>query len=67
MNATNAIGRIMRLQEFVVDTELPEEFVFDGVVPFNLNIKGNQVSAEILAETFDEAAALLHNFLHPHG
>lgn len=67
MNATEVIGRVMQLTEFTVTTRCSEPLKFDGVIPFNLTIIDNVVTAQVLAVTFDEAAGILHNFLYPNG
>ena len=67
MNATDVIGRIMQLTEFTVTTKCIGTLQFNGVIPFDLTIKDNVVTAKVLAVTFDEAVATLHNFLYPNG
>lgn len=67
MNATDVIGRVMQLTEFTVTTICSGPLQFDGVIPFNLTIVDNVVTAKVLAVTFDEAAEILHNFLYPNG
>jgi hypothetical protein len=64
MNATDVINRIRNLQEFTVVTELPEVFRINGVVPFDLRIDDKEITATVLAESFDEAANLLHAWLY---
>jgi hypothetical protein len=64
MNATDVINRIRNLQEFTVITELPEVFYINGVVPFDLRIDDKEITALILAESFDEAAGLLDAWLY---
>lgn len=64
MNATDVINRIRNLQEFTVITELPKVFRINGVVPFDLRIDDKEITAVVLAESFDEAANLLHVWLY---
>ena len=64
MNATDVINRIRNLQEFTVVTELPEEFYINGVVPFDMRVDHKEITAIVLAESFDEAANLLHTWLY---
>ena len=61
--ATNLIFRAKHLQEFTVTTELPDDFAFHGVVPFDLNIVGSILEARVWAVDFDEAVERLHQFL----
>ena len=61
--ATNLIFRAKNLQEFTVTTELPEDFAFRGVVPFDIQITGNVLEARVWAIDFDEAVQRLDEFL----
>ena len=61
--ANNLIFRAQNLAEFTVTTEVPENFRFNGVVPFDIVIKENIIYAKVYAVDFDEAAKRLDNFL----
>jgi hypothetical protein len=61
--ANNLIHRAKNLQEFVVETDVPEDFRFNGVVPFDIQIKDSIISAKVIALDFDEAVTQLDNFL----
>jgi hypothetical protein len=61
--ANNLIHRAKNLQEFVVETDVPEDFRFNGVVPFDMQIKDSIISAKVIALDFDEAVTQLDNFL----
>ena len=61
--ANNLIFRAKNLQEFIVTTELPEGFRFNGVVPFDLQIVGKQLEAQVWAVDFEEAVNRLNEFL----
>jgi hypothetical protein len=61
--ANNLIHREKNLQEFVVETDVPEDFRFNGVVPFDMQIKDSIISAKVMALDFDEAVTQLDNFL----
>jgi len=67
MNATdianNLIFRAKNLHEFTVTTDVPENFRFNGLVPFDLSIKQGQIEAKVWAVDFDEAAQRLDQFL----
>jgi hypothetical protein len=61
--ATNLIFRAKNLQEFTVTTEVPEDFAFRGVVPFDVSIKEGQIEAKVWAVDFNEAVERLNEFL----
>ena len=61
--ATNLIFRAKNLQEFTVITELPDDFGFHGVVPFDIQITGNVLEARVWAVDFNEAVDRLNKFL----
>lgn len=61
--ATNLIFRAKNLQEFTVTTELPDDFAFQGVVPFDISIKDGQIEAKVWAVDFNEAIERLNEFL----
>jgi len=61
--ATNLIFRAKNLQEFTVTTELPDDFGFHGVVPFDIQITGNILEARVWAVDFNEAVDRLNKFL----
>jgi hypothetical protein len=57
------INRAKQLQEFTVTTEVPEGFRFNGVVPFDLQIKDGEIEAKVFAVDFDEACHRLDEYL----
>lgn len=61
--ATNLIFRAKHLKEFIVETEVPKEFRLNGLVPFDMSITGNIMSAKVWALDFEEAVQLFDNFL----
>jgi hypothetical protein len=61
--ATHLIFRAKNLQEFVVETDVPENFRFNGVVPFDMEIADGVISAKVLAIDFDEAVAVFDKWL----
>lgn len=61
--ANNLIFRAKNLNEFTVTTEVPEDFQFNGVVPFDVQIQDNIIYAKVWAIDFDEAAKRLDNWL----
>jgi hypothetical protein len=61
--ANNLIFRAKNLHEFIVTTDVPEDFRFNGVVPFDMQIVNNQIEAKVWAIDFDEAAHRLNEWL----
>ena len=61
--ATNLIFRAKNLQEFIVTTELPDDFAFRGVIPFDIQITGSILEAKVWAVDFNEAVDRLNEFL----
>ena len=61
--ATNLIFRAKNLQEFTVTTELPDDFAFRGVIPFDMQITGSILEARVWAVDFNEAVDRLDQFL----
>jgi len=61
--ANNLIFRAKNLQEFVVETDTPEDFRFNGVVPFDMSITDGVISAKVLAIDFDEAVNIFDKLL----
>ena len=49
------MSRIMNLQEFEVMVEVPEDFQFYGVVPFDMSISGGKAFVKVVAASLDEA------------
>ncbi len=62
--ANHLIFRAKNLQEFVVETEVPEDFRFNGVVPFDMSIDNNVISAKVMAIDFNEAVATFDKWLN---
>jgi hypothetical protein len=61
--ANNLIFRAKNLQEFIVETATPENFRFNGVVPFDMEIVDGVISAKVLAVDFNEAVAVFDKWL----
>lgn len=61
--ANNLIFRAKNLNEFIVTTEVPDEFRFNGLIPFDMEIKDSIITAKVWAVDFDEAAQRLDDFL----
>jgi hypothetical protein len=61
--ANNLIFRAKHLEEFVVTTDVPEDFRFNGIVPFDMKIEDNVIEAKVWAVDFNEAVNRLNEFL----
>lgn len=61
--ANNLIFRAKHLNEFTVNVEIPENFRFTGVIPFDMQITGSILEAKVWAVDFDEAVKRLDEFL----
>jgi hypothetical protein len=57
------INRAKNLQEFEVTTRVPDEFQFNGVVPFDMRIEDSTIYAKVWAINFDEAVKRLDDWL----
>lgn len=57
------IFRAKNLNEFTVTTEVPDDFRFNGEIPFDMQIKDSIITAKVWAVDFDEAAKRLDDFL----
>jgi hypothetical protein len=61
--ANNLIFRAKNLNEFTITTEVPDDFRFNGVIPFDMQITGSILEAKVYAVDFDEAVHRLNDFL----
>ena len=61
--ANNLIFRAKHLQEFVVETNTPDDFRFNGVVPFDMTINDGVISVKVLAIDFNEAVNIFDKWL----
>jgi hypothetical protein len=62
MNSTDVINRIKNLKHFEVQVTIPDNFLFSGIVPFDMTIVSNQAFVSVLAENIDEAVAVAYSF-----
>jgi len=61
--AHNLIFRAKNLQKYIIQTDVPDDFRFNGVVPFDMKIENNVIEAEVWGVDFDEAVKRLDEFL----
>lgn len=66
-DVNTVLERVMNLQTFKVVVELPDEFEFNGRVPYDMSIKDGMVTMHIPALTLKEARALADQFLNPYS
>jgi hypothetical protein len=61
--ANDLIFRAKNLQKYVIETDVPEDFRFNGIIPFDMEIKNNVISAVVWAIDFNEAVKKLDEYL----
>lgn len=61
--ANALINRAKNLNEYTVTVDVPEGFKFNGLVPFDMQIKEGTIYAKVYAIDFDEAVQRLDEFL----
>lgn len=61
--ADHFINRAKHLHEFTVTTDVPASFKFNGLIPFDMQIKEDQLEAKVWAIDFEEAVNRLNDFL----
>ena len=49
------MNRIKNLTEYEVQVTIPEDFEFDGVVPYDMSISGDTAWVKVIAATLEEA------------
>lgn len=59
----NLISRAKNLQEFVITTDVPEDFRFNGLIPFDMEIKENTIYAKVYGIDFDEAVNRFNDWI----
>ena len=65
--ANNLIFRAKNLQEFSVTVDLPENFRFNGKVPYDLLIDGDKITMKIHAVSLQEATDRALQYLEEHS
>ncbi len=61
--ANDLIFRAKNLTEYIVTTDVPEDFRFNGVVPFDMSINEGQIEAKVYGIDFDEAVNTFDKWL----
>ena len=57
------INRAKNLQEFTIITDVPEDFRFNGMVPFDMEIKEGTIYAKVFGIDFNEAVNTFDAYL----
>lgn len=61
--AMNLIYRAKNLQEFTIEVEVPDNFRFNGLIPFDMVIEDNVMKAKVYGLSFEEAVATFDKYL----
>lgn len=61
--ANQLIFRAKHLNEYVVTTTVPEDFRFNGLIPFDISIKDGEINAKVYGIDFDEAVHIFDTWL----
>ena len=64
MDAKQIIDRASKLQEYEVIVTMPEVWRFKGVVPYDMNIVGDQAFVTVLAESISEATERARSYIN---
>ena len=59
----NLIHRAKNLQEFVVTTAVPDDFRFNGMGPFDMQITEGEIYAKVYGIDFNEAVTTFDKWL----
>jgi len=59
----NLIHRAKNLQEFVVTTAVPDDFRFNGMIPFDMQITEGEIYAKVYGIDFNEAVTTFDKWL----
>ena len=62
--ANNLIFRAKNLKEFIITTSVPEDFRFNGTIPFDMQITEGQIEAKVYGVDFDEAVNTFDKWLN---
>ena len=64
MNTQQILDRVGRLEEYEVQVQMPQVWRFKGVVPFDMEIVGDQAFVTVLAESIDEATVRAREYIN---
>lgn len=63
IDVSKMLNRIKNLEYFEVTLELYQPIPFNGVVPFDINIKGDVATFKVLAEDYVQAEQMVMDYL----
>ena len=58
------LDRIKHLEEFEVTLEMPDEFMFEGTVPWDMKIVDRMVTVNLLALSQEEADSIVYQYFY---
>jgi hypothetical protein len=58
------MNRIKNLTEFEVQVDIPEDFQFDGIVPYDMSISGGKAFVKVVATSIGEAKLKAMEYFH---
>lgn len=64
VSVTKLLERIKNLREFEVVMDMPENFVFKGIVPWDMRAVDRTFTVTLLALTQEEADQKVFDFFH---
>lgn len=56
------MNRIKNLTEYEVQVHIPEDFMFDGPVPYDMSISGDTAWVKIVAASLEEAKLKVYEY-----
>lgn len=64
VDVVKLLDRIKHLEEFEVTLDMPEEFMFEGIIPWNMKIVDGTVTVKILALSQNEADSIVYEYFY---
>jgi hypothetical protein len=61
--ANNLIFRAKHLQEFTITVNVPEDFRFNGLIPFDMSIVDGVISAKVYGIDYEEALSIFQDYI----
>ena len=56
------MNRIKNLTEYEIQVHIPEDFEFNGVVPYDMSISGDTAWVKVVAATLEEAKLKAYDY-----
>ena len=57
------MDRLKNLQEFDIEVDLPDNFKFNGVIPYDTRISNNKARFKVYALSYDEASSKINQYI----